>query len=93
MADSAKAVQAASDIEAESREVIDAAKSEEQRGEFSLSLGLLREAIEKERNALDLMAQGIEILQQALDERRSALDQQEDVLAGMVDPCADRDRS
>ncbi|HEV2834800.1 MAG TPA: hypothetical protein VGW58_05760, partial [Pyrinomonadaceae bacterium] len=66
--------------ESESAEEVQAAVSEKDRGGPAVSLDLLLSAIEKERDSLDLMEQGVETLKQALEERRRSLELQQQVL-------------
>jgi hypothetical protein len=84
MLESGKAVEEALAIEGESNDEVEAARVEQQRGQSSLSLGLLVEAIEKERASLDLLDQGVETLRQAVEDRRKALDQQQEILQELV---------
>jgi hypothetical protein len=67
-------------LESEAAEGIGAAKAEQEIGQPALSLGLLREAVEKERAGLDLLDDAVGTLRQALDQRRQALDQQAEIL-------------
>jgi flagellar biosynthesis chaperone FliJ len=69
--------------EAEAGESLGAAQAEQERGQSSSSIGLLQEAIAKERKSLELWEQGIETLRRSLEERRHALDQQEEILNGL----------
>jgi uncharacterized coiled-coil protein SlyX len=84
-----KAVKDALAIEAESAEELEAARAEQERGRSGLSAGLLLQAVEKERQSLQLFEQGIETLQQALEDRRRALDQQEQLLTELVNEMSD----
>jgi len=76
----AKEMNEALAAEAESVERVNAAEAEQERGQPAVSLGLLMQAIEKERDSLDLLEQGMETLRQSLEDRRRALDQQEEIL-------------
>ena len=80
MLESGEAVKEALAIEAESNDEVEAARVEQQRGQPNLSLGLVLEAIEKERASLDLLDQGVDTLRQAVEDRRKALDQQQEIL-------------
>lgn len=80
MVKSREALSGAISMENEASEGIGAAKAEQELGQPTLSLGLLKEAIEKERTSLDLLENGVETLRQALDQRRQALDQQAQIL-------------
>jgi hypothetical protein len=71
-------------MENEAADGIEAAQVEQQSGRSTLSLGLLREAIEKERASLDLLEQGVETLYQSLQQRRQALDQQTEILDQVI---------
>ncbi|HKZ77801.1 MAG TPA: hypothetical protein VJ124_05710 [Pyrinomonadaceae bacterium] len=71
-------------IESEAAESVQAAEAEQQRGEPELSLGLLSQAIERERDSLDLFEEGMETLRQALQDRRRALEQQQNILNQLV---------
>ncbi len=79
-----EAVKEALAIEAESAEEVEAARAEQERGRSGISVGLLLQAVEKERESLQLFQQGIETLQQALEARRRALDQQEELLTNLM---------
>jgi hypothetical protein len=85
MAESREVVKEALEIEAESVQGVEAARTEQQRGQPAISAGLLLEAIEKERESLNLLEQGVDTLKQALDERRQALEQQKELLQDLVD--------
>ena len=80
MAQSRESVDEAIALGSESAEEVQAALSEKDRGGPGVSLGLLLSAIEKERDSLDLMEQGIETLRQAVDDRRRSLELQQQVL-------------
>jgi hypothetical protein len=85
MLESGEAVKEALAIGAESNDEVEAARVEQQRGQSSLSLGLLLEAIEKERSSLDLLDEGVATLRQAVEDRRKALEQQQEILHELVD--------
>jgi len=78
-------VEGAVALELEAAEQVDAAQSEQTRGESSLSIDLLIDAMEKERDSLDLLEQGVETLRQALEERRRSLEQQHEILNALAD--------
>lgn len=89
MPESGEAMREAIAIETEAAESVDAAEVEQQRGETELSLDLLSQAIERERDSLDLFAQGMETFRLALEDRRRALEQQQQILnqlAGKMNP-------
>lgn len=79
-------------LELEAVEEVDAARSEQVRGEPAVSLDLLSEAIEKEQASLDLLEQGVETLRQSLEQRRRALEQQQEILNDLTD-CLRNERS
>jgi hypothetical protein len=85
MLNSGESVKEALEIGAESVSSVEAARAEQERGQPAGSAGLLLEAIDKERNSLDLFEQGITSLQVALQDRRQALDQQEEILRDLID--------
>lgn len=72
-------------LELEAAEQVDAAKSEQSRGDPSISLDLLLDAIEKERDSLDLLEQGVETLRQSLEQRRRSLEKQQEILSALAD--------
>jgi hypothetical protein len=80
MPESGEAMKEALAIGAESVDEVGAARAEQERGAPELSVGLLLQALAKERESLDLFDQGIETLKQAVEDRRRALDQQEELL-------------
>lgn len=84
MPESGEAVKEALVMGAESADQVDAAKAELDQGRSGISVGLLLEALEKERKSIELFDEGIETLKQALDDRRHALDQQEELLNQLV---------
>jgi len=85
MPEAGEAVKEAIAIEAEAVEGVEAAQAEQQRGQPAVSLGLLIEAVKKERDSLDLLEQAIGTLSQSLDDRRHALEQQEEILNELID--------
>ena len=92
MLNSGESVKEALEAEAESVSSVEAARSEQERGQRAGSAGLLLEAIEKERSSLDLIEQGIGSLQIALQDRRQALDQQEEILRDLIDSLNQQDK-
>ncbi|HSE32902.1 MAG TPA: hypothetical protein VLA93_15115 [Pyrinomonadaceae bacterium] len=78
-------VEGAVALEFEASEQVDAAQSEQTRGSSSISVDLLIDAIEKERDSLDLLEQGVETLRQSLAQRRRSLDQQQEILNALAD--------
>ena len=89
MAQSRESVEDAVALGSESAEGVEAAMSEKDRGGPSVSLGLLLDAIEKERSSLDLMEQGVETLREALEQRRRSLELQQQVLLELSDSIHD----
>jgi hypothetical protein len=85
MADLGDAVKEALAAEAEAGQGVEAARSEQQRGKSALSADLLLEAIQKEKDSLQLWEEGVETLRQALEDRRRALDQQEELLTELAE--------
>jgi hypothetical protein len=85
MPEAGEAVKEALAIEAEAVEGVDAAQAEQKRGQSAVSLGLLIEAVRKERDSLDLLEEAIGTLRQSLDDRRHALEQQEAILNELID--------
>jgi hypothetical protein len=71
-------------LESSAADGIDAAKAEHRSQNPAISLGLLKEAVEKERASLDLLDQGIETLRQSLDQRRQALDRELEILDEVI---------
>jgi len=67
-------------MESEAAAGIDAAQAEQQSGRETLSLDLLRQAIEKERASLDLLEQSLEAVRLSFEQRRQALDQEAEIL-------------
>jgi len=80
MAQSRESVEDAVALGSQANEEVEAAVSEKDRGGPAVSLGLLLDALEKERDSLDLMEQGVETLRQALEQRRRSLELQQQVL-------------
>ena len=80
MVRSGEPVEGAVALQFEAAEEVDAAHSEHSRGAESVSIGLLLDAIEKERKSLDLLEQGVETLRQSLEQRRRSLEQQQEIL-------------
>lgn len=80
MAQSRESVEEAVALGSESAEEVEAAMSEKDRGGPGVSLGLLLDAIEKERDSLELMEQGVETLREAIEQRRRSLELQQQVL-------------
>ena len=72
-------------LETEAAEKVDAAKSEQTRGSSSISIDLLIDAIEKERDSLDLLEQGVETLRHSFEQRRRSLEQQQEILNALAD--------
>ena len=68
----------------EAAEEVQAAEAEQQRGESSMSVDLLIDAVRKERQGLDKLEQGINVMREALEERRHALDRQDEILEQLV---------
>lgn len=92
MPESREAVKEALAIEEESASGIEAALGEQQQGEPALSAGLLLDAIQKERESLDLMEQGVETFRQALEDRRRALETQEEIVQNLVESFSNQQR-
>jgi hypothetical protein len=82
---SAENVEGAAALEFEASEQVDAAQSEQTRGESSISVDLLIDAMEKEKDSLDLLEQGVETLRQSLDQRRRSLEKQQEILNALAD--------
>jgi hypothetical protein len=80
MAQSRESVEEAVALGTESAEGVEAALSEKDRGGPGVSMGLLLDAIEKERDSLELMEQGVETLREGIEQRRRALELQQQVL-------------
>jgi len=80
MAQPREAVDEAVQLVTEATEEVEAAVSEKDRGGPGVSAGLLLDAIEKERDSLDLMEQGLETLREAIEQRRRSLELQQQML-------------
>lgn len=80
-----ESVEGAVALQAEAAQEVEAAVAERERGESSVSIGLLLEAIAKERESLDMFDAGVESFRQALNQRRKALDQQQEILSQLAD--------
>ncbi len=80
MAQSRESVEEAVALGSESAEEVEAALSEKDRGGPAVSLGLLLDALEKERDSLALMEQGVETLREGIEQRRRSLELQQQVL-------------
>lgn len=85
MAQSRESVEEAVALGSESAEEVEAALSEKDRGGAAVSIGLLLDAIEKERDSLDLMEQGVETLREGIEQRRRSLELQQQVLVELSD--------
>lgn len=83
MAQSREAVDEAVQLQTEATEEVEAAVSEKDRGGPGVSVGLLLDAIQKERDSLELMEQGIETLREAIEQRRRSLELQQQVLTDL----------
>lgn len=80
MAQSRESVEEAVALGTESAEEVEAAMSEKDRSGPGMSLGLLLSAIEKERDSLELMEQGLDTLREGIEQRRRSLEMQQQVL-------------
>lgn len=89
MAQSRESVEEAVALGTESAEGVEAALSEKDRGGPGVSLGLLLDAIEKERDSLELMEQGVETMREAIEQRRRALELQQQVLLELSEGAQD----
>ena len=87
MAQPREAVDEAVALGTESAEEVEAAVTEKDRGGPGVSVGLLLDAIEKERDSLDLMERGVETLREALEQRRRSLELQQQVLLELSERC------
>ena len=87
MAQPREAVDEAVALGTESAEEVEAAVTEKDRGGPGVSVGLLLDAIEKERDSLDLMERGVETLREALEQRRRSLELQQQVLLELSESC------
>ena len=73
-------------LEADAAAEVEAAVTELGRqGRFPLSIGLLLDALETERQSLESIEDSIDSLKIALDQRRQALDQQDEMLRDLAD--------
>jgi len=82
-----EAVDEAAALVTESAEEVEAAMSEKVRGGPGVSVGLLLDALEKERDSLDLMERGIQTLRDAIEQRRRSLELQQQVLLELSESC------
>lgn len=89
MAQSRESVEEAAALGSEATEEVEAAMSEKDRGGPAVSMGLLLGAIEKERDSLDLMEQGIDTLRDAVEQRRRSLELQQQVLVELSEGMQD----
>lgn len=80
MAQSRESVEEAVVLGSESAEEVEAAMSEKNRGGPGVSLGLLLSAIEKERDSLEMMEQGLDTLREGIEQRRRSLETQHQLL-------------
>ena len=80
MAQQREAVDEAVQLMTEATEEVEAAVTEKDRGGPGVSVGLLLDALEKERDSLDLMEQGVETLREAIEQRRRSLELQQQML-------------
>ena len=89
MAQSRESVEEAVALSSESADGVEAAMSEKDRGGPAVSMGLLLDAIEKERASLELMEQGIETFREAIEQRRRSLELQQQVLLELSESSQD----
>lgn len=87
MAQSRESIEEAVALGSEATEEVEAAMSEKDRGGPAVSIGLLLDAIKKERDSLELMEQGVDTLRDALEQRRRSLELQEQVLLELAEGC------
>ena len=80
MAQSRESVEEAVALGSESAEGVEAAITEKDRGGPGVSIGLLLDAIEKERESLELMEKGVDTLRDAIEQRRRSLELQQQML-------------
>jgi hypothetical protein len=80
-----ESVEGAVALQSEAGEQVEAAVAERERGESSVSIELLLEAIGKERKSLDMIDSSLETLRLAMDQRRRAIDQQQEILSELVE--------
>jgi len=71
-------------LEKEAIDNIEAAQGEQQSGRPAMSLGLLKDAIEKERAGLDLLSDSVETLRRSVEQRRHALDEQAEIVEQVI---------
>ncbi len=90
MSESGQVLSEAIAMESEAAEGIDAAQAEQQSGRPTLSIDLLRQAIEKERASLDLLEQSVETLRMSFEQRRQALDQEAEILDQLMSEINER---
>lgn len=91
MSQSRETVEEAVALGSESAEGVEAALSEKDRGGPAVSIGLLLDAIEKERDSLELMERGVETLRDAIEQRRHSLELQQQVLLELSEDSQDED--
>lgn len=89
MAQSRESVKEAVALGSESAGEVEAAMTENDRGGPAVSVGLLLDAIEKERDSLELMEEGVETLRDAIEQRRRSLELQQQVLLKLSEACQD----
>jgi hypothetical protein len=80
-----ESVEGAVALQSEAGAQVEAAVAERERGESSVSMELLLEAIGKERESLDMIDSSLETLRLAMDQRRRAIDQQQEILSELVE--------
>ena len=80
-----ESVEGAVALQSEAGEQVEAAVAEGERGESSVSIELLLEAIGKERESLGMIESGLDTLRLAVDQRRRAIDQQEELLSELLE--------
>ena len=85
MAQSRESVDEAVALESEAAADVQAAVSEKDRGGPAVSVALLLDALEKERDSLDLLEQGVNTFQEVLQQRRQALELQQQVLLELAE--------
>jgi len=91
MAQSRESVEEAVALGSESAEEVEAALSEKDRGGSAVSIGLLLDAIEKERDSLELMERGVETMRDAIEQRRRSLELQQQVLVELSEGSQDEE--
>jgi hypothetical protein len=87
MAQPREAVEEAVQLQTEATEEVEAAMTEKDLGGPGVSVGLLLDALEKERSSLELMEQGVETLREAIEQRRRSLELQQQVLLELSESC------